>query len=79
MQLGRDIRTGKFARQALGAYGKFTGTNYEHTILNYIVYEVELQDGQVKEYATNIIADFFLTQFNSEGFLIIMIEGIINY
>ena len=33
-----------------------------------MIYEVEFQDGMVKEYAANVIAQNLLSQIDSEGF-----------
>lgn len=44
-----------------------------------MVYEVEFQDGTVKEYSANIIAENMLTQVDSDGYTITMMEGIVDY
>jgi hypothetical protein len=44
-----------------------------------MIYEVEFPDGQIKEYAANIIAENMLTQVDSEGYSITMMDGIIDY
>ena len=43
------------------------------------MYEVELADGRVKEYGANIIAENMLTQVDSDGFSLSLMEGIIDY
>ena len=43
------------------------------------MYEVELADGSIKEYRANIIAENMLTQVHSDGFILALMEGIINY
>jgi len=47
--------------------------------LNSIVYDVEFPDGTVKEYSANIIAENMLTQVDSDGFTMTMMEGIIDH
>ena len=48
-------------------------------MLNSIIYEVEFEDGHVKSYSANTIADNMLTQVDSAGFTFTMMEGIIDY
>ena len=43
------------------------------------MYEVELADGRIKEYGANIIAENMLTQVDSDGFSLALMEGIIDY
>ena len=43
------------------------------------MYEVELADGRIKEYGANIIAENMLTQVDSNGFSLALMEGIIDY
>ena len=44
-----------------------------------IIYEVDFDDGHVKEYSTNTIDDNMLTQVDSDGFTLTMMTGIIDY
>jgi hypothetical protein len=46
--------------------------------INTMIYEVEFPDGQLREYAANIIAENMLTQVDSDGYSITMMEGIID-
>ena len=43
------------------------------------MYEVELMDGRIKEYGANIIAENMLTQVDSDGFSLAIMEEIIHY
>ena len=43
------------------------------------MYEVKLVDGWIKEYGANIIAKNMLTQVDSDGFSLALMEGIIDY
>ena len=43
------------------------------------MYEVEFIDGQVKEYGANIIAENMLSQVDSDGYSLMLMEGIVNY
>jgi hypothetical protein len=44
-----------------------------------MIYEVKFPNGQCKEYAANIIAENMLTQVDSDGFSITMMEAITDY
>ena len=58
--------------------GLIIGKYGDNPFLNSIVYDIEFPDGTVKEYIANIIADKMLTQVDSDGFTMTMMEGIID-
>ena len=58
--------------ELLGAYAP-------NPILNSIVYDVEFPDGQVKEYAANVIAENMLSQVDTEEYGTSLIQGILDY
>ena len=43
------------------------------------MYDLEFPDGTIKEYSANIIAENMLTQVESDGFTLTMMEGIIGH
>ena len=51
----------------------------EVPFLNTIVYDVEFPDGQVKEYATNVITENMLSQVDSEGYSTTLMQGIVDW
>ena len=79
LQLGEKMATGKVTRRAVGPDGTVAGTYDDNPYLNSVVYEIEFPDGQVKEYVANVIAENMLTQVDSKGFAVTMMEGIIDY
>jgi hypothetical protein len=79
LQLGDDITSARVSKRATGSDGKTVGTYNDNPILNSIVYEVEFPDGQVKEYSANTIAENMLTQVDSDGFTLTLMEGIVDY
>ena len=80
LQLGEDMAVGKVTRRALNPDGRVTGTYDENPMLNSMIYEIEFPDGQVKEYAANVIAENMLTQVDSEGYYATtMLEAIIDH
>ena len=52
VQNGDEMAMGKVARRSLDADGRTTGTYHDNPFLNTITYNVEIPDGQVKEYGT---------------------------
>lgn len=79
LQLGEEMAVGKVTRRAIGPCGRATGTYDENPMLNSMIYEIEFPDGQIKEYAANVIAENMLTQVENEGYSITMMEGIIDF
>ena len=67
--------TGKVTHRTVGPDGQVTGTYDSNPYLNSIIYDVEFPDGQVKEYAANIIAENMLTQVDSDGMSTTLMEG----
>ena len=79
LQLGEEYATGKVRIRALGPDGSTTRKYDNNPYLNSIMYEVEFIDGQVKEYRANIIAENMLAQVDSDGYSLMLMEGIVDY
>ena len=79
LQMGESMTVGRVTKRAIGPDGQVAGTYDENPYLNSMVYEVEFPDGQVKEYAANLIAENMLTQVDSEGFSLMLMKAIIDY
>jgi hypothetical protein len=61
------------------ADGRVAGTYNSNPILNTITYDVEFDDGEVLEYAANIIAENLLSQVDDEGFTITRLQSIVDH
>ena len=72
------MATGVVTRRATGPDGKTGGKYDDNPFLNSMIYEVEFPDGQVKEYAANVIAENMLTQVDAEGYSTTMLKNIID-
>ena len=70
---------GKVIQRTIGPDGQVTGTYDNNPFLNSIIYDVEFPDGQVKEYAANIIAENMLTQVDSDGMSTTLMEAIVDH
>ena len=57
------METGKVKIRAIGSFGNVTVLYDDNPIMNSTIYEVEFPDGQVKEYATNVIAEKISTKW----------------
>ena len=79
IQNGDEMTMGKVARRSLDADGRMTGTYHDNPFLNTITYDIESPDGQVKEYGANIIAENMLTQVNSDGYSLSLMDSIIDH
>ena len=55
------------------------GSYDENPFLNSIIYDVEFNDGTVKEYSANVIAENMLIQFESDWLSTTMMNGIIDH
>ena len=79
IQNGDEMTMGKVARRSLDADGRTTGTYHDNPFLNTITYDVEFPDGQVKEDGANIIAENMLTQVDSDGYSLSLMDSIIDH
>ena len=79
IQNGDEMAMGKVVRRSLDADGRMTGTYHDNPFLNTITYNVEFPNGQVKEYAANIIAENMLTQVDSDRYSLSLMDSIIDH
>jgi hypothetical protein len=80
LQLGEEMAVGKVTQRSVGYDGQTAGTyDDNHPMNNTMVYEVKFPDGQVKEYAANIIAENMLTQVDSEGYSMTLLDAKVDY
>ena len=79
LQLGEEMVTGKVTQRTVGPDGQVTGTYDNNPYLNSIIYDLEFPDGQVKEYAANIIAENMLTEVDSDGIITTLMEAIVDH
>jgi hypothetical protein len=55
---------GKFIQRSIRSDARTVGAYDPDLILNSVMYDVEFPDGQVKEYAANVIAENMLSQID---------------
>jgi len=69
----------RVARRVVGPSGERIGAYDDQPMLNTIMYEVEFDDGQVKEYGATSIAENILAQVDDDGFSSSLLQAIIDY
>ena len=79
LQQDDKVLRGTVKQRSLGPDGVVAGKYDDNPMLNSIIYDVEFSDGTVKEYAANLIAENILTQVDSEGYSMTMMDGIVDH
>ena len=69
----------KVRRRTVVPDGKTIRTFHDTPIFNSIVYYVEFPDGEVKEYADNLIAENTLSQVDNQGFTLTLLDSILDF
>ena len=70
---GDNFQMAKVSGITVGPDGKTIGTFHDTPIFNSIVYDVDFPDGEVKEYAANVIAENMLYKADNKGFTITLL------
>ena len=79
MQLDDTAVGGRVKRWALGPDGQMTRKYETNPYHNSILNEVEFDDGQVREYSANVIAESMLAQVDSDGFTLKHMDGVVDH
>ena len=79
LQLDEKVVAGRVKRQSLGLEGKIVGRYDDNPIMNSMIYEVELPESQVKDYAENVIARNMLSQVYDKGYSATLVDSIVYY
>ena len=69
----------KVARRIVGPSGEQIGAYNHQPMLNTMMYEVEFDDGQVKEYGATSIAENILSQVDDDGISSPLLQAITDY
>jgi hypothetical protein len=81
VQLPRDDehRLGTVIRRAKGENERPIGRHNQNPLLDTRIYEFEFSDGQVLEYAANVIAENLYSQVDEEGHQQVMLDKIVDH
>ena len=71
---GEELHSVKVKGQTKDLIGNLIRTYNKNTLLNSMLYDVELPDGAVKKYYANIIANNMYSQVDQDKFYQILIE-----
>ena len=74
-----ELRAAKVIRRNRDSDGNFTGTYDDNPMLNTMIYDVDFNDGEVREYSANIIAVNMYSQVDANGNLHNLLDSIIDY
>jgi hypothetical protein len=75
---GKEVN-GKVIGRLKDEDGNLVGQYDRNPLRNTAVYEVEFEDGQVKEYAANAIAEAIYSQCDAEGWRYTLLDSIIDH
>jgi hypothetical protein len=78
LQKGEDMAVERVTNRAIGPDGGVAGAYDDNPYLITMIYEVEFPDGELKEYAANVIAENMLTQVDSENSSMTLMRAIID-
>ena len=76
---GELIRTAKVLGQSKDGDGQPVGMYDPNPLLNTAIYDVEFPDGEIREYAANLIAENMYAQVDSEGYRYQLLQSIVDY
>jgi len=79
LQNNGELSLAKVLKRSIGPDGFATGEYNDDPRLNSMIYEVEFSDGQIKEYAANVIAENIMRRVDHEGYSTALMAGIVDY
>ena len=72
-------RQAKVRKRSIGENGEEIGDYNVNPLLNTALYDVEFDDGTVRQYRANIIAQNLYEQIDDDGYFLTKLEAIIDY
>ena len=79
LPVGDGQRLAKVRKRSVDSDGNDIGVSDPNPFLNTAVYDVEFDDGTIRKYGANIIAQNIFEQVDDEGYSLTKLEGIIDY
>ena len=76
---GEEYQTAKVMSRFKDVNGNIVGGYDDNPLLNTMVYDVEFPDGEIREYAANVIAENILSQVDENGYTTTMLDSILDY
>ena len=78
-QRGQLKRATVLGRSVDTETGKTTGTFDDNPYLNSVIYDVGFPDGEIKQYAANVIAENMYSQVDADGFQFNLLNSILDF
>ena len=76
---GEELHRAKVIGRKRNSDGEVIGTYSDNPYTNTMMYEVEFDDGSVREYAANVIAENLYAQIDADGYSHTMLDCILDY
>ncbi len=76
---GEKLKSAKVIGRSKDSDGNVVGNYNENPHLNAMTYDVEFPDGEVREYAANVIAENMYAQVDADGHTHTMLDSILDY
>ena len=76
---GETLSKAKVIGRAKDNNGEVIGEYDTNPLLNTIMYEVEFPDGDIKEYAANVIAENMYSQVDGDGHQAQIMDSLVDY
>ena len=79
LQQDDNIQTARVVRRTEGPDGQNIGSYNKNLAVNSVIYDVEFPDSTIKEYVANMIAENMLSQVDSEGYSLQLMDTIVDF
>ena len=79
LQRDNQLMQGKVKERSLAPDGSIIKYHNDNTVSNTLTYDVEFPDGEVREYAANIIVENMLNRVNSNRHVTIALDCILDF
>ena len=79
LQLDHMIQCGKVKGRTLSPDGSIIGIYNDNPLLNTLTYDVEFEDGDVREYMANVIGENMLARTDADGHVTMALQAILNH
>ena len=79
IQIDEKVFVGQVKQRLLVPENKIVGRYNAKPMLKSMIYELELPDCQLKDYAENVVAKNMLSQVDDEGYSVTLANSILDY
>ena len=76
---GEEMKAARVVGRTKDIDGKVIGEYNNNPMLNTMLYDVEFEDGQTREYCANVISENMYAQVDTEGHSYNLLDGIVDF